>query len=45
MHEEILEQKTKLVFIKIVSIKAISDFYLAGGTGMALQFGHRDLLI
>ncbi|MDP2910601.1 MAG: nucleotidyl transferase AbiEii/AbiGii toxin family protein [bacterium] len=41
MHEEILEQKTELIFSKIASIKTISDFYLAGGTALALQFGHR----
>ncbi len=41
MHEEVLEQKTKRVFRKIKDIKILSEFYLAGGTGLALQFGHR----
>ena len=42
MYEEILKQKTKLVFNKIVKIKTIGSFYLAGGTALALQFGHRE---
>lgn len=41
MYEEVLEQKTKRVFRKIKDIKILSEFYLAGGTGLALQFGHR----
>ena len=44
MHEEILEQKTKLVFGKIGKIRITTNFYLAGGTGLALQFGHRKSL-
>ena len=42
MYEEILKQKTKLVFSKIAKIKAINSFYLAGGTALALQLGHRE---
>lgn len=41
MHEEILGQKTKLILGKIVDTEIIKDFYLAGGTALALQFGHR----
>ena len=41
MYEEILEQKTKLVFGKIANTEIIKDFYLAGGTALALQLGHR----
>jgi len=42
MYEEILKQKTKLVFSKIAKIEVIDNFYLAGGTALALQFGHRE---
>ena len=42
MHEEVLEQKAKLTFDKIADTKTISGFYLAGGTALALQFGHRE---
>lgn len=41
MYEEILNQKTKYIFSKITKIKTLSGFYLAGGTALALQFGHR----
>jgi len=41
MHEEVLEPKTRRVFEKIKDIKILSKFYLAGGTGLTLQFGHR----
>lgn len=41
MHEEIFGQKTELVFSKIASKKILGNFYLAGGTALALRFGHR----
>ena len=41
MHKKILEQKTELIFSKIANTEIINDFYLAGGTALALQFGHR----
>jgi len=39
MHEETLSEETKKVFDLIN--KDVGSFYLAGGTALALQFGHR----
>jgi hypothetical protein len=39
--QEILEPKTKHIFEKIRKTEILEGFYLAGGTGLALQFGHR----
>ncbi|OGZ27671.1 MAG: hypothetical protein A2365_03435 [Candidatus Nealsonbacteria bacterium RIFOXYB1_FULL_40_15] len=41
MQEKALEAKTKHVWEKIAESECLNDFYLAGGTGLALQFGHR----
>ena len=38
MHTKAITQKDKTIFEKIQTIKG---FYLAGGTGLALQIGHR----
>ncbi|GIW66826.1 MAG: hypothetical protein KatS3mg095_0724 [Candidatus Parcubacteria bacterium] len=38
---EVLPSKTKDTISKLSNLKFISNFYLAGGTGLALQFGHR----
>ncbi len=38
MFEEILP---KAALDKILSLKPLNTFYLAGGTGLALQLGHR----
>lgn len=38
MHPEALSEKNKKVFRKLT---AFSNFYLAGGTALALQIGHR----
>lgn len=38
MHQEVLKSKQKEIFKKL---KNFSDFYLAGGTALALQIGHR----
>ena len=38
MHPEALNQDTKAIFRKLGCFK---DFYLAGGTALALQVGHR----
>lgn len=38
MHQEVLTSKAKEIFKKL---KNFPDFYLAGGTGLALQLGHR----
>ena len=39
MHYEALKQETKMVWDKCGFLR--SDFYLAGGTALALQIGHR----
>ncbi len=38
MHQEVITSKAKEVFAKL---KNFPDFYLAGGTGLAFQLGHR----
>lgn len=40
MFYDILDAKRRLILPLLKSFKA--DFYLAGGTGLALQLGHRD---
>lgn len=42
MHPESIDKRTKLVFEKIAKSGIISQFYLAGGTGLALHLGHRN---
>ncbi|PIZ00456.1 hypothetical protein COY62_02475 [bacterium (Candidatus Howlettbacteria) CG_4_10_14_0_8_um_filter_40_9] len=39
MHPESIDKKTKLVLEKIKS--SVNAFYLAGGTALAIQLGHR----
>ncbi len=39
MHYEVLDKKTKKIFEKFSFLK--DSFYLAGGTALALQLGHR----
>lgn len=41
IHWEALTHKTKELFHLIAKLPFVSDFYLAGGTGLALQIGHR----
>src|SRR5689334_5327338 len=41
IHEEILPEPTRSLFDVLSRYPWISDFYLAGGTGLALQLGHR----
>ena len=41
MHTESLEQNTKSVLDKIAGKEFAKPFYLAGGTALALHFGHR----
>lgn len=38
MHPEVLDQQNRNIFFKL---KAFPGFYLAGGTALALQIGHR----
>lgn len=42
LHYEILDKKRNKILCLFKSFK--KDFYLAGGTGLALQIGHRDSL-
>jgi len=41
MHEETLAPATRSLFRKLTGCDWLSDFYLAGGTALALQLGHR----
>jgi len=41
MHKQVINQKTEQLLKLLVESKIINDFYLAGGTALALQFGHR----
>jgi len=41
MHLETLTENTKKVWDKIQNFENIKDFYLAGGSALALQIGHR----
>ena len=42
MHEETLAKKTKVLFDKLSKEKWLKSFYLAGGTALALHYGHRE---
>ena len=42
MHEETLAKKTKVLFDKLTKEKWLKSFYLAGGTALALHYGHRE---
>ena len=41
MHEETLAKPTQKLFGKLTGSPWLSDFYLAGGTALALRLGHR----
>jgi hypothetical protein len=41
MHGEAIDAKTKSVLEKIVKSEIAKKFYLAGGTALAIQMGHR----
>lgn len=41
MCEEVIDTKTKRVLESLDKTEIIKDFYLAGGTALALQLGHR----
>ena len=38
MHQEVITSKARKIFDKL---SGFPNFYLAGGTGLALQLGHR----
>ncbi|MCA9386202.1 nucleotidyl transferase AbiEii/AbiGii toxin family protein [Candidatus Dojkabacteria bacterium] len=40
-HPEVVTEQTLRLFKRISQIQAYSDFYLAGGTALSLQLGHR----
>lgn len=42
MFEESISQETKLVLEKIAKARLAEKFYLAGGTALAMQLGHRE---
>lgn len=42
MYPEAINQKTQCVFRKINQAEFIKDFYLAGGTALAIHLGHRE---
>ncbi|HCP09038.1 MAG TPA: hypothetical protein DIT25_04565 [Candidatus Moranbacteria bacterium] len=42
MYPKTIDKKTKSVLEKIKKTDWTSDFYLAGGTALALQLGHRE---
>ncbi len=41
MYPQTIDEQTKRVFEKIKDISFLKDFYLAGGTALALEIGHR----
>ena len=41
MYEKVINAKTKRVLESLDKIEIIKNFYLAGGTALALQLGHR----
>jgi hypothetical protein len=41
MHEETLAKPTQRLFQKLTGLPWLADFYLAGGTALALHIGHR----
>jgi hypothetical protein len=42
LHWEAMAPRTRQTFEELVSIPISNDFYLAGGTALALQIGHRN---
>lgn len=41
LHEEVLSAETASVYGRLSELPELATFYLAGGTGLALQLGHR----
>ena len=41
MYEKVIDTKTKRVLESLDKVEIIKNFYLAGGTALALQLGHR----
>ena len=40
-HFEVIDENTKKTFFSLEKLPLMKNFYLAGGTGLALQIGHR----
>ena len=43
-HRKVIPASTEAVLFALRDAHLLDHFYLAGGTGLALQFGHRRLL-
>lgn len=41
MYQEVINAKTKRLFKALIKVREIRNLYLAGGTALALQLGHR----
>jgi len=41
MYQEVINAETRRLLKALVKIKRIENFYLAGGTALALQLAHR----
>ncbi|MEK7076829.1 MAG: nucleotidyl transferase AbiEii/AbiGii toxin family protein [Patescibacteria group bacterium] len=41
MHREVLPKQTERLLPSLVALPPLQQFYLAGGTGLALKLGHR----
>ena len=41
MFEDVLNTKAREILIRIAAVTNSEGFYMAGGTGLALQMGHR----
>jgi len=42
MYPETINKRTKSVLAKIAKLDFVQNFYLAGGTALAIQLGHRE---
>lgn len=42
MYTEAVNSTTESVLVKLGGIEGLADFYLAGGTALALHLGHRE---
>jgi hypothetical protein len=40
-HPEVILESVRATLVELGRLDLVSEFYLAGGTGLALQFGHR----
>ena len=40
-HSEVISESVATTLDELSRLELVSEFYLAGGTGLALHFGHR----